>query len=91
MIHSVSPVSFKAAAPQYDPISRPGKYTTMPEEKADKKGNHKALKWVAGLTAAAVVVSGLLIAGNKNNWFKNLSEDALKEAGVMDKCSHYLN
>lgn len=92
MIDSVSSVSFKAAAPTYDAISRPGKYTMAPKETVvpEKKNSHKGLKWAVGLAATALTVCGLLIAGNKQGWFRMLDETALKGAGIMDTCKHYL-
>ena len=93
MISSVSGVSFKGAAPvaPQDPLSRPGKYTTIPKEKAEGKSSHKALKVIGGLVATALVAGALLVVGKNQNWFKVLDNaDAVKNAPFMDKCKHYL-
>ena len=92
MINSVSSVSFKAATPANDPISRPGKYSMVPKENlvSEKKNNHKALKWIAGLATTALAVCGLLIAGNKQGWFTKLGKKELESATLLKKASHYL-
>ena len=91
MINSVSSVSFKAATPQ-DALSRPGKYSLAPKETVvpEKKNSHKALKWIAGITATALAACGLLILGHKQGKFTKLADNAIKEAKFMDKVNHYL-
>lgn len=93
MISSVSGVSFKGAAPvaPQDPLSRPGKYTTMPKEKSESKSSHKALKVIGGLVATALAAGVLLVVGKNRNWFKGLKAEELANAGIKEKCSHYLN
>ena len=94
MISSVSSVSFKAATPQMDPISRPGKFTQMPKEgPAEAKKSHKALKVILGIVASAAVVSGLLIAGSRRNWFAKLvnSEKFSKIGEGLNKAGKWLD
>jgi len=91
MINSVSSVSFKAAAPQYDALSRPGAYTNIPKEpKAGEKKDHKALKWIAGITVAAIAAGTLLAVGAKRNWFKKLPEGT-ESAKFLEKVSDKLH
>lgn len=90
MISSVSSVSFKATAPEYD-LARPGKYAntqqTQPEIK--KENNHKALKWIAGIVASVIAISAFLAVGAKQGWFKSLAEEELQNANIGSKLSHH--
>lgn len=95
MIHSVSPVSFRATAPAatQDPISRPGKFTTMPTEQAapqtapKKKG--KFWKGLAIAAGTALVVAGGLVLGKNKGWIKSV-ENLAADAKFMDKAKNYV-
>ena len=63
----------------------------MPKEKPEGKSSHKALKVIAGLVATAIAAGALLVVGKNKNWFKGLTANELANAGIKEKCSHYLN
>ena len=93
MIHSVSPVSFRsntvAAAPQ-DPISRPGRFTTVDTapKAASPKKKGGFWKGLAITVASLAVVAGALVAGVKTGKLNKVED--LANAKFMQKVGHYL-
>ena len=81
MIHSVSPVSFKAAegmaldsemAARRARLAEAGKYA-LPTQPVKPKKKHKFLKALAWIVGTAVVVAGALYAGKRFDWFGKMA------------------
>ena len=86
-VGSVSSVNFRGS----EMLERPGKYaaqTFAPEESPAKKGS--VAKKVVGFIGTVAVLAAAIVGLTKGKVVNKLSAEAFKDAGIIQKASHYL-